>query len=409
MKDDVHNHFTSDTIRTDEHEETTWDLILLVEHDPGLKRLLEKAISQAAHANPDRSTNPADSLDSFYRFLDWAVKAAPWEPFPKTEYLAFYQRIEQGMGMFYFICDQPLQKLADRGYYHNSLLYHEPFRSWVIKYVSTCGSYLNTEASWNEEYYALAREDKTMCLDEGLYEDPSNWHTFNEFFARRLRDPSCRPVAGPDDPSVVVFPADSLPMGVWDIDADNNVIMPEPEARRGIAIKTGTLRNVSALLGNSQYADAFAGGKLTHTFLDAYDYHRYHFPVTGTVKEVQMIPADDAPGGIVVWEEENKRYNLLFPDVYGWQSLETRGAVILETVNGGLAAVIPVGMCMVSSVNFENTVTEGAQVKKGDPLGHFMFGGSDIVMLFSKDAGFTMTAEAMVHGNMGNAYGILQG
>ena len=113
MKNDLRNHFTSDTIRTEEHEETTWDLILLVEHDPGLKRLLEKAISQAAHANPDRSTNPADSLSSFYRFLDWAVKAAPWEPFPQTEYLAFYQRIEQGMGMFYFICDQPLEELAD--------------------------------------------------------------------------------------------------------------------------------------------------------------------------------------------------------------------------------------------------------------------------------------------------------
>ena len=40
--------------------------------------------------------------------------------------------------------------------------------------------------------------------------------------------------------------------------------------------------------------------------------------------------------------------------------------------------------------------------------GHFMFGGSDIVMLFSKDAGFTVTAEALVHGNMGNAYGVLQ-
>ena len=98
MKDDVRSNTTSDTIRTEEHENTTWDLILLVEHNSELKRLLEKAISQASQINPDRSTNPADSLDSFYRFLDWAVKAAPWEPFPKTEYLVFYQRIEQGMG-----------------------------------------------------------------------------------------------------------------------------------------------------------------------------------------------------------------------------------------------------------------------------------------------------------------------
>ena len=66
-------------------------------------------------------------------------------------------------------------------------------------------------------------------------------------------------------------------------------------------------------------------------------------------------------------------------------------------------------MCEVSSVNFESTVVPGAEVKKGDPLGYFLFGGSDIVMIFSKDAGFTLTAEPDQHIDMGTAIGRLEG
>lgn len=34
-----------------------------------------------------------------------------------------------------------------------------------------------------------------------------------------------------------------------------------------------------------QYKDAFANGVLTQTFLNVNDYHRYHFAVSGTIKE----------------------------------------------------------------------------------------------------------------------------
>ena len=66
-------------------------------------------------------------------------------------------------------------------------------------------------------------------------------------------------------------------------------------------------------------------------------------------------------------------------------------------------------MCEVSSVNFEASVTPGAVVKKGDPMGFFLFGGSDIVMIFSEDAGFDLTAEQGIHIDMGMAYGRLLG
>jgi phosphatidylserine decarboxylase len=45
-----------------------------------------------------------------------------------------------------------------------------------------------------------------------------------------------------------------------------------------------------------------------------------------------------------------------------------------------LVAVLPIGMGPISSVNL--TLEVGARLQKGDEFGYFMFGGSDIVMLF---------------------------
>lgn len=93
--------------------------------------------------------------------------------------------------------------------------------------------------------------------------------------------------------------------------------------------------------------------------------------------------------------------------------IETRGCVIVDTEEYGLVAVLPIGMSQILSVCFEDTVKEGAKVEKGDMLGCFLFGGSDIVMLFQKDVKFEMTAPKSqdglyVHINMGMEYGVLQ-
>jgi phosphatidylserine decarboxylase len=45
-----------------------------------------------------------------------------------------------------------------------------------------------------------------------------------------------------------------------------------------------------------------------------------------------------------------------------------------------LVAILPIGMAQVSSVNL--TVETGATLRKGEEFGYFLFGGSDIVMLF---------------------------
>ena len=198
-----------------------------------------------------------------------------------------------------------------------------------------------------------------------------------------------------------------MPQGIWNIDREGR-IETEIGEQAGISIKTGMLTDVHALLADSAYADKFCGGTVTHTFLDITDYHRYHFPVSGTVREVRIIAQDDAPGGVITWDAERGCYYEYYSETLGWQAIETRGIVIVELDGGGYAAIVPVGMCQVSSVNFEETVTAGAKVKKGDPLGFFLFGGSDIVMIFSPDVRFELTAAPDEHILMGTEYGRLK-
>ncbi|MBQ9009870.1 MAG: phosphatidylserine decarboxylase [Clostridia bacterium] len=389
----------------DTHEDITRDLILMLEHNPTVKALLEKSIRLAKEMNPDPEMNPVSDLESYYDFVDFCYRCMPWEICPGSEHFSLYDRIDQGMGCLYFVINQPLDELAELGYYHNSLMYHEPFRSWLVRFLYSSGQFLTTEASWCEAYYRNAYENPDFHLQDDTYESPENWKSFNDFFARRLKDPEKRPITARDDESIVISPADSTPQGLWAIGTDNRIVTEDTQEPTAVDIKTGNLTDVSVLLEGSAYANAFGGGQLTHTFLDINDYHRYHIPVSGTIREVMLLCQDDAPGGVITWDAEKGRYVQYYSASFGWQSIETRGVVIIETDAGGYVAIIPVGMCQVSSVNFEKSIVPGARVEKGDPLGYFLFGGSDIVMLFSKELSFEMTAEQSVHLQMGQAYG----
>jgi phosphatidylserine decarboxylase len=73
-------------------------------------------------------------------------------------------------------------------------------------------------------------------------------------------------------------------------------------------------------------------------------------------------------------------------------------------------------MSQVSSVNFEaNLYTKmktGTEVKKGEMLGYFLFGGSDFVMLFQKNVDFKLNVPKISkddykHVLMGEEYGRL--
>jgi phosphatidylserine decarboxylase len=389
----------------------TLELINIVENNPDLKALLIKSIAQAKATNPDKDTNPAQTLAEYYDFVTWAETCMPWSILPKTPYTSLYDKIDQSLDYFYFINDQPLTELEGQGLYNNSLQYISPYKEWLVSFNKAWGLYLDTPESWKDEYYQLALTDNKFGLSAGWYEDPSNWKTFNQFFARYLKSPDQRPITAPDDSTIVVSPADAIPQGVWEIDGNSQIVL-----EGGVPIKSGTLTSIVKLIGeDSEYKDEFANGVMTHTFLDVQDYHRFHFPVGGVIKEVRNIAEQDAVGGIITWDPEIKRY-MFDPTVPGWQAIETRGCVIIDTEDFGLVALLPLGMSQICSVKFEANVQPGTRVNKGDMLGCFLFGGSDFVMIFQQGAGFVLDPSTggtkgagYQHMLMGEKYGVLTG
>lgn len=47
--------------------------------------------------------------------------------------------------------------------------------------------------------------------------------------------------------------------------------------------------------------------------------------------------------------------------------------------------MLPVGMSQICSVNWLPTLHIGQRLQRGDEMGFFQFGGSDIVMLFQRN------------------------
>jgi phosphatidylserine decarboxylase len=147
--------------------------------------------------------------------------------------------------------------------------------------------------------------------------------------------------------------------------------------------KTHKFGNVKELLKDSIYRDSFGGGTFAHYFLGPYSYHRFHSPVSGMVKECFSVK------GMTYVDVEIKNNQFSAPDSSknGYEFNQTRGIFTIDTKdseygNVGVVAVIPVGMSQVSSVNM--IAQANNELLKGDEIGYFAFGGSDIIMLFQE-------------------------
>ncbi len=360
-----------------QHTEAVNELIRICNENTEVRQLLEQAISQAAVINPDRRYNPAQNFDEFCDFVDRNIRCLPWDvmpyPAPGTYGQSLYGRVDQGIGYFWFVVDQPLEALKDRGFYYPTVEFVEPFASWLTTYAQSWGDFLETEESWNDTYYEMLASDPDWGLTKGWYGEGNQWKTFNEFFARSLASPEMRPIADAD----VIAPADSWPKKTWAIDDNNQLVYDD------LQIKTAKLSDIAQLIGDdSAYKNAFAGGTLTHTFLDVNCYHRYHAPVSGKLLELRRIPGVAAGGGYTLWDDEQKLY--YYQNNLGFQMVETRACAIIETKDYGLVAMLPVGMSQICSVNWIPSLHVGQELKQGDEMGFFQFGGSDIVMIFQK-------------------------
>lgn len=370
-----------------DHQPITQELLRMLASYPDIQAWLDKSLQLAKQSNPDPKTNPAQSIEEYIQYIDEACRLIPQDILNNPSDL-IRDQILQSICYFYFLVDQEIDDLhISPPAFKNALQYEPRFSSWLRDFATAWGDYLSTPPSFTDETYRQFYNDPNFRLATGDYESRSNWDTFNRFFSRYLASPDKRPIDSPDDDSIVTSPADSVPQGVWPIDSNSNI-----EVDGGLQIKNVRYFNVNDLLGPDliAYHNAFANGALTHTFLNVYDYHRYHFPVSCVVRDVVNVAKNVALE--VRWDSSSTRYVPI--DSTGWQFTQTRGIVVadVQPLTYGIVAIMPMGMAHVSSVNWESYVKTGFAAKKGDMLGTFLFGGSDFIILFQKQAGFEIQA-----------------
>jgi phosphatidylserine decarboxylase len=297
---------------------------------------------------------------------------------------------------YYFILLQdPLTRLQNPiqpGESRNELT---PLTVWTVEFARARGSYMDTPDSVRG--VDMFRTHPALNWDDYM-PPPSGYLTFNQFFARHVK-PGARPIAEMNDDSVLVSPADSTYLGAWLIN-ENAELQTDDEK---LEIK-GLRWSIFELLQDSKYAERFAGGLFTHSFLKATDYHRWHAPVCGTIVEARVIQGQVYAEAVAVPKDvDGKQVNVLdLLDNVGYQFLQTRGLILIDSPVG-LVACLPIGMGMVSSVVI--TAEVGKTLHKGEELGYFQFGGSDFVMVFERNSHVELICQPNVHYKQGSWIG----
>ncbi len=208
------------------------------------------------------------------------------------------------------------------------------------------------------------------------YKVPKNgFQSFNDFFIREIKEGK-RPIYGDD--TILVAPADSL------INAINSNLTATTE----IKTKYYENLNIRELLDGSKHADAFNGGTAVSCVLLPTVYHRYHAPVGGTVIESKAVAGTSFGMNGEFYTFLNNNNIGGYKSTFGYFGIYHRGYYIIRTANYGLVAMIPVGLDDVNSVNFSKGFNDipkkhkPKDVKKGDELGYFAYGGSVVILLF---------------------------
>jgi phosphatidylserine decarboxylase len=211
-------------------------------------------------------------------------------------------------------------------------------------------------------------------LDAFVIPNPDDPHggfgSFNAFFHKHIK-PELRPIASPDDDSVVTSPNDGT---VYRIDRN-----AAETSEYWLKSEPYSLQD---MLDKSPFTERFIGGTIVQTFLSGNNYHRFNSPVGGKVAEARIIDGFmfselrslgfDADAGILSQAYET--------------SVNTRALVVIEADNPrlGHVAFIAVGITEISSISLD--VQPGQQLSKGDELGFFSYGGSTVATIFEPGA-----------------------
>lgn len=351
---------------------TAWDPVIcefkmLIEIDPIVRMYITKMIEQSHCVDSERKPH-LKNIDDMLEKIDAVLTTAPkYEDsglvgFPinailidtmatSAGYAAF--RNEKINGMF--------KKIIDR---------------WAT-YLRSPGSREVIKTSWNcpEAKEKLKMEQYKKYNPKDSYWGYDSW---NDFFIREIKE-ECRPIdvsgEGEGNTKIIVSASDS---GVFQIyknvqKSDRFWIKSQPYSLDDMFGK-----GITDPCDQQPIVDRFEGGDVYQAFLCAFDYHRWHSPVSGEITKTYLIP------GTYYSQAEAVGVDPSGPDLsQGYIAHTATRAMILIQADDpaiGLMAVMPVGMAEISSCVI--TVYPGKKVKKGDELGYFQYGGSTYCLIF---------------------------
>jgi phosphatidylserine decarboxylase len=217
------------------------------------------------------------------------------------------------------------------------------------------------------EEVANAASGTSHTFDELFESDPKAEHrgykSWDDFFTRKFRwDDGIRPVAEPENDDVIVNGCESKLYKV----------AHDVKEREKFWIK-GQPYSVKDMLAFDDLSPQFIGGTIYQAFLSALSYHRWHSPVSGTVKKAYIVPGTYYSEPLYESFSTNSKDS---GDAHGettsqeyLTAVATRAVMFVESDNPkiGMVAFLGIGMTEVSTC--EITVKEGQHVKKGDELG----------------------------------------
>lgn len=208
---------------------------------------------------------------------------------------------------------------------------------------------------WYDSSFSKGKIDsviRELSIDVDECEQPKEgFNSFNDFFFRQLKpgarpfDPAPETVVSPADGRVLVFPA---------LDEDS------------FAPVKGYPFSIRNMLPD--HADRFVNGALAIIRLCPADYHRYHFPCAGSIRESR-----DIAGAL---HSVNPIALASGADIFGDNK---RSYTLIDTELAGTLCFMEVGAFGVGSI--VNTCRSG-DVEKMDEKGYFKFGGSTVVLVF---------------------------
>ncbi|KAK1225166.1 hypothetical protein PQX77_011846 [Marasmius sp. AFHP31] len=290
------------------------------------------------------------------------------------------------------------------------------FNNAMRNLLNAWGEYLTTENSnktlnttdegWFSKYSLAELQSKGRGVFTNNFivrnEDPDKGYGFtswDDFFVRRLKE-GARPIHDLRD----------LPIN-YDVprDIDPGLVIHHACESTAVRITENVRLHDKFWLKAQQYslydmlnrdpsAEEFVGGSVYQTFLSPQDYHRWHSPVDGTIVKAEVVngayysalPDDGAPA-------DEPGSNLKPGVPFGaylrsqpWLTfVATRALIWIRAKDPriGLLCFIGIGMAEVSTCDIKAAQDlVGKEVKTGQEIGMFHFGGSGHCLVFRRDA-----------------------